>query len=156
MKVAKIAKKNVRANKVVKKRITQKANRKKLTRKTTKKKRTPVVASKVIEPAGVDKMIAECCGVHQLGDAVMFVAFYPRAQTVQIAGDFNNWQPEQAFMEKIGKNGFWQFKLLLSPRTYRYRLVIDGHWRHDPCNEATELNRYGQLNSVLEVSPKNI
>ena len=108
---------------------------------------------KLVEPADIDKIIADCCGVRQVEDAVMFVTFSPRAQSVQIAGDFNDWQPEQTFMKKVSENGIWQLKLPLAPGTYRYRLVIDGQWQHDPYNDAAELNQYGQLNSVVEVRP---
>jgi hypothetical protein len=28
---------------------------------------------------------------------------------------------------------------------------VDGHWQQDPYNENTEMNPYGEYNSVLEV-----
>jgi hypothetical protein len=40
----------------------------------------------------------------------------------------------------------------LSKGVYRYRLVVDGRWQHDPNNDMTEPNPYGDLNSVLKVS----
>ena len=95
--------------------------------------------------------LAEFYGVKQLTDAVLFSTLYPRAQSVQIAGDFNNWQPENAPMEKIGANGVWQIKLPLTLGKYRYRFVVDGQWQQDPYNEQTELNPFGELNSVIEV-----
>ena len=81
----------------------------------------------------------------------MFVTLYPRAKNVQIAGDFNGWQPEQTTLEKVSENGAWQIKLPLAAGKYRYRLVVDGQWQQDPYNENTELNPYGELNSVIEV-----
>jgi len=128
-----------------------KTTKKKVAKKTKKKKAAVIVPNTGSDPTDIDKKIAECCGVRQLEDAVRFVAFYPTATTVQVAGDFNNWQPEAALMERVGKNGVWQIKLLLSPGNYRYRLVVDGYWRHDPYNEATEVNQYGELDSLLEV-----
>ncbi len=95
--------------------------------------------------------LAEFYGVKQLTDAVLFSTLYPRAKNVQIAGDFNNWQPENAPMEKIGANGVWQIKLPLTLGKYRYRFVVDGQWQQDPYNEQTELNPFGELNSVIEV-----
>jgi len=77
--------------------------------------------------------------------------FIQGARTVQIAGDFNNWQPEQTPLTKVADNGVWQIKLPMTKGKYRYRLVVDGHWQQDPYNETTELNPYGELNSVLEV-----
>ena len=81
----------------------------------------------------------------------MFVTLYPRAKSVQIAGDFNNWKPEDTPMEKINNNGVWQTKLPLNRGKYRYRLVVDGQWQQDPYNEQIEINPYGEYNSVIEV-----
>ena len=81
----------------------------------------------------------------------MFVTLYPRAESVQIAGDFNSWQPEKTPMSKVGQSGVWQTKLNLPPGKYRYRLVVDGQWQQDPYNELTELNPFGSFNSVVDV-----
>jgi hypothetical protein len=99
----------------------------------------------------IDEKIADFYGVRQLEDAVMFVTLYPRASSVQIAGDFNNWQPDGTPLKKVGANGAWQIKLPMNKGKYRYRLVVDGQWQQDPYNEATESNPYGELNSILEV-----
>jgi len=95
--------------------------------------------------------LSEYYGVTQINDAVVFVTLYPRAYSVQIAGDFNNWQPQQHVMEKVGDSGVWQTKMKLNPGRYRYRLVVDGQWQQDPYNELTELNPFGGFNSVVEV-----
>jgi hypothetical protein len=95
--------------------------------------------------------LSEYYGVSQINDAVVFVTLYPRAQSVQIAGDFNNWQPEQHIMEKVGDSGVWQTQMKLSPGRYRYRLVVDGQWQQDPYNESTEMNPFGGFNSVIEI-----
>jgi chromosome partitioning protein len=95
--------------------------------------------------------LSEYYGVTQLNDAVVFVTLYPRAHNVQIAGDFNNWQPEQHIMEKVGESGVWQTQMKLDPGRYRYRLVVDGQWQQDPYNELTELNPFGGFNSVIEI-----
>jgi 1,4-alpha-glucan branching enzyme len=81
----------------------------------------------------------------------MFVTLYPRAKAVQIAGDFNNWQPQLNPMERVGESGVWQTKIALPEGHYRYRYVVDGQWQQDPYNEKTELNPYGEYNSILEV-----
>ena len=94
----------------------------------------------------------DSCGIRQFKDGVTFTGLFPDANAVQLAGDFNNWRPEQTPMKKFRKNGLWKVKLPLDAGTYRYRLVVDGHWQHDPYNEATENNPYGELNSVVQVS----
>ncbi|MDD5458894.1 MAG: AAA family ATPase [Phycisphaerae bacterium] len=105
------------------------------------------------EPAKptLDEKLSDYYGVSQIDGAVMFVTLYPRAASVQIAGDFNNWQPQNSTMERVGKSGIWQTKVKMNPGRYRYRLVVDGQWQQDPYNEKIELNPYGGFNSVLEV-----
>jgi chromosome partitioning protein len=95
--------------------------------------------------------LSDYYGVSQMEDAVVFVTLYPRASNVQIAGDFNNWQPEYSPMQKVGESGIWQTEMNLMPGRYRYRLVVDGQWQQDPYNESTELNPFGGFNSVIEV-----
>jgi len=99
----------------------------------------------------IDTRLSDYYGVSQINDAVVFVTLYPRAGSVAIAGDFNNWQPEKTTMERVGKSGVWQTKLKLPAGKYRYRLVVDGQWQQDPYNEQTELNPFGGFNSVLEI-----
>ncbi len=101
--------------------------------------------------ANVDAKLSDYYGVNQVNDAVVFVTLYPHAESVQIAGDFNNWQPQKTPMQKIGSSGVWQTKLKLPAGKYRYRLVVDGQWQQDPYNEMTELNPFGGYNSVIKV-----
>jgi chromosome partitioning protein len=95
--------------------------------------------------------LADYYGVSQIKDAIVFVTLYPRASNVQVAGDFNDWQPTKTQMQKVGESGVWQTELKLPPGKYRYRLVVDGQWQQDPYNEQTELNPFGGYNSVVEV-----
>lgn len=99
----------------------------------------------------IEAKIAEFYGVKTIDDTVVFSTLYPRAKEVFVAGDFNNWQPDKTPLQKIGDNGAWQIKLPLASGRYRYRLVVDGQWQQDPYNEKTEMNPFGELNSVLEI-----
>ena len=101
--------------------------------------------------ANIDAKLSDYYGVSQVNDAVVFVTLYPHAESVQIAGDFNNWQPQKTPMQKVGGSGVWQTKLKLPAGKYRYRLVVDGQWQQDPYNEMTELNPFGGYNSVIKV-----
>ncbi len=102
-------------------------------------------------PQDTEAKLASYYGTQQTPDAVTFVTLYPRATTVEIAGDFNNWQPQLNPMQRVGDSGVWQTQISLSEGHYRYRYVVDGHWQQDPYNENTEMNPYGEYNSVLEV-----
>jgi len=98
-----------------------------------------------------DAKLSDYYGVNQIKDAVIFVSLYPRAKSVQIAGDFNDWQPARNPMQRIGDSGVWQTEMKLPQGKYRYRLVVDGQWQQDPYNELTEVNPFGEFNSVIEV-----
>ncbi len=97
----------------------------------------------------LEEKIADFYGVRQENGTVVFSTLYPRARKVEIAGDFNDWLPEQTPMQM--ENGKWVTKLPLQKGTYRYRLVVDGQWQQDPYNEKVEPNPFGELNSVLHV-----
>jgi chromosome partitioning protein len=99
----------------------------------------------------IDAKLAEFYGVRQIEDLVIINTLYPRADSVFVAGDFNNWQGDKTPLQKLGDNGMWQIKMPLASGRYRYRLVVDGQWQQDPYNEKTELNPFGELNSVLEI-----
>ena len=105
------------------------------------------IRSPGLSSIGATKPLGPC----QVGDSVIFVASHPEANVVQIAGDFNDWQPGKTPMTKAG-DGTWQARVPLAKGTYRYRLVVDGKWQHDPHNDSTEVNPYGELNSVIRVS----
>jgi chromosome partitioning protein len=98
----------------------------------------------------IDDKLNDFYGARQSGNSIRFVTLYPRAQKVQIAGDFNNWKPQQTIMQP-GKDGKWELAMELAPGKYRYRMVVDGQWQQDPYNENVELNPFGEYNSILEV-----
>ncbi|MCD6175233.1 MAG: AAA family ATPase [Planctomycetes bacterium] len=103
------------------------------------------------EPVSLDEKLADFYGVRQVDGHVMFAAMYPRAKSVQIAGDFNEWMPEKTVFERIDGTGKWHLKMPLEQGLYRYRLVVDGQWQQDPYNEWIEMNPFGEFNSVLNV-----
>jgi len=118
---------------------------------TQPKTPSQIPVSEETKQSQLDAKLSDYYGVSQLKDAIVFVTLYPRAESVQIAGDFNNWQPSETPMEKVGVSGVWQTKVKLPAGKYRYRLVVDGRWQQDPYNEKTEPNPFGELNSILEV-----
>lgn len=112
---------------------------------------TPAPTPAKPDYVGINSKLSDYYGVNQMSDAIVFVTLYPRAQEVQIASDFNNWQPIETPMEKVGDSGVWQAKIKLPQGKYRYRLVVDGQWQQDPYNHITEVNPFGEYNSILEV-----
>ena len=65
------------------------------------------MSSTIMSPGPSAGSATKPLGPCQVGDSVIFVASYPQAHSVQIAGDFNNWQPEKTVMRKSG-DGTWQ------------------------------------------------
>jgi chromosome partitioning protein len=112
---------------------------------------TRPVKAKSSEAADIDTKLSDYYGVSQINDSIVFVTLYPRADSVCVAGDFNNWQPEKTSMKKVGSSGIWQTKLNLPSGRYCYRLVVDGQWQQDPYNKQVEMNPFGDFNSVVEV-----
>jgi chromosome partitioning protein len=104
-----------------------------------------------VKIVSTDKKLSEYYGVNQLSDSIAFVTLNPRAQSVQVAGDFNGWQPSKLPLVKVDEAGVWQASVKLPSGKYRYRLVVDGQWLQDPYNKTTELNPFGGFNSILEV-----
>lgn len=101
--------------------------------------------------ASLDEKLADFYGVRQLDGHVVFSTLYPRAQQVQIAGDFNEWKPENTPLKRLDENGKWHLKMPLNKGLHRYRLVVDGQWQQDPYNDWIEMNPFGEFNSVLNV-----
>jgi len=66
---------------------------------------------------------------------------------VQIAGEFNNWNPSAfSFASEKGK---WEKDMFLAPGCYQYQIVADGKWMPDPANPDSADNNIGGYNSVL-------
>jgi len=73
------------------------------------------------------------------------------AESVAVAGTFNDWRPEVTPMIALG-DGRWVKDLALPPGTYEYRLVVDGYkWVPDPEARETVADPFGGVNSVLRV-----
>lgn len=81
---------------------------------------------------------------------VLFTLRVPAARTIEIAGDFNCWVPEE-LLRPIKTDGVWRKLYHLSPGTYRYKFLVDGEWTCDPQNPNTALNAYGVFDSVVEI-----
>jgi len=71
------------------------------------------------------------------------------SNTVQIAGDFNSWNPQGYSLS--WQNDAWELELEIDPGNYSYQLITDGNWVNDPNNPHTIDNGYGGYNSKLTV-----
>ena len=111
---------------------------------------TPPTSPPSASDEEIDRKIEKIYGVRQVGDIVVFRSHNPEASEVQLAGDFNDWMPHTTPMRRLD-NGDFEARLRLPQGSYRYRLVIDGRWSHDVHNPRVESNKYGELNSIVEI-----
>ncbi len=75
----------------------------------------------------------------------------PDADSVKIAGNFNNWSTSMESDMARKKNGIWSKQIVLEPGTYQYRFLVDGEWIEDRNNSRWIKNDFGTRNSVLKV-----
>ncbi len=81
---------------------------------------------------------------------IEFSILAPDAESVQVSGDFNNWDPGKDSLKKTPM-GVWQKDLMLSPGTYEYKFIVDGQWIEEPKDKSC-LNVFGTYNNLLQVS----
>ena len=75
------------------------------------------------------------------------VDFAENANQVEVAGDFNDWNPQP--LKKL-KSGQHKATFELEPgQSYQYRYRIDGAWQNDWQADDYIPNGFGQDNSVV-------
>ncbi len=99
----------------------------------------------------IQEKIDRVYGIRQTSQGVEVCLHYPGANRVELAGDFNNWDPSATPLQRTTGNGDFEALLRLAPGRYSYRLVVDGRWMHDKSNPQVETNEFGELNSILNV-----
>ncbi len=83
---------------------------------------------------------------------VVFTFKDPHVRDVQLAGDFNNWIPDQGVETRHGPGGTWEKVVRLGPGVYQYRYFVDGEWTPAPSNPRRVEGPAGGVNSVLIIS----
>ena len=79
----------------------------------------------------------------------------PDASTVNLAGQFNGWDPASLPMSDEDGDGVWDITIeLQAGRSYEYKYVIDGGvvWKEDPLNPNTVDDNHGGVNTVLSIA----
>jgi len=104
------------------------------------------------ETETVEALREEIVGPQVTPQGVVFAIRAPGAQRVQVAGSFNNWNPNACSMvpDQDG-TGLWRLRVPIEGARHEYRFVIDGRWETDPGNPHTVPNDFGELNSVVEL-----
>ena len=82
-------------------------------------------------------------------ELVEFAFYRPDAQEVQLAGDFNDWQPSQLPMVR-SEDGYWTARVPLPAGEFKFRYWADGQWFTDFAAFGVEPGSFG-LDSVVRV-----
>jgi len=75
-------------------------------------------------------------------------------RNVQLAGDFNDWIPDNGVVTRH-VDGVVEKTVMLMPGAYQYRYVVDGEWQEDPSNPEVVENFSGGYNSILRVEEEH-
>jgi len=75
----------------------------------------------------------------------------PDAMSVQLVGDFTQWQERPINLHK-GMDGIWRAMVALEPGTHHYRFLVDGQWHDDPECILRTPNPYGSENMMRQVA----
>lgn len=82
---------------------------------------------------------------------VQFVLRAPRASSVALVGDFNDWDNGGTPMQK-GAGDLWTVTIPLTAGRYTYTFIVDGtRWVADPLAPRAPADGFGQPSSVVTV-----
>ncbi len=85
---------------------------------------------------------------------VQFTLTAPGANSVEVAGDFNGWQPQRAELRDPEGDGNWSGLIALPAGVHKYMFVIDGRrWVSDPHAHHFVDDGFGMRNSLIAVAP---
>jgi 1,4-alpha-glucan branching enzyme len=87
---------------------------------------------------------------------VRFVFVEPRAASVELVGDFNDWARGTTRLQRSGAPGVWVASVPLSPGRHEYAFIINGsRWVADPLAVKSS-DDFGTESSVIRVgTPAN-
>jgi 1,4-alpha-glucan branching enzyme len=85
------------------------------------------------------------------GRAQTFSFRAPEAMSVQLVGDFTQWQERPINLQK-GADGVWRATVKLEPGTHHYRFLVDGQWRDDPDCILRSTNPFGTEDMMRQVA----
>ncbi len=82
---------------------------------------------------------------------IHFYCEAPKARSVYLVGDFNQWDPDSLPMQQR-VDGWWYLQVPLTHGHHQYRFLVDGQPVLDPHATGTARNDKGEEVSLLAVS----
>ena len=103
-----------------------------------------------------DETATRVAGVEADPDATVYVQFVfaaENAQTVAVAGDFNQWQPNAGELRDADGDGVWTALVAVDPGLHKYMFVVDGEeWVTDPRADSYVDDGFGMRNALIAVA----
>ena len=114
-----------------------------------------VVAGVVVRRATTTQSLVQSAAVAPI-TPIRLAIMQPGARMVQVAGDFNGWNPAQTSLAQTS-DGAWTVTIPLKPGRYAYMFVVDGRrWIADPFAAEQKDDGFGARNAVVDVPPSPI
>ncbi len=110
-----------------------------------------LVDDRVAKPGVNVTKVKHLFGIRKSSQGVLFVQPKSIGKRIEIAGDFNNWKPEQTQMTCNEALGVYEKHVKLPKGNYAYKLVIDGQWCNDPYNPDSKSNGLGGHNNMIRI-----
>ncbi len=102
------------------------------------------------EPAAEGDKKEAAAGPAQAEKPVTFQYSSPKATSVSVVGDFNDWNKDKNSMAREGDT--WKCSLSLKPGRHEYKFVVNNtDWVTDPKAADSVADKYGGRSSVIEV-----
>jgi len=89
------------------------------------------------------------CYVSSTKKEYRFVIYEDKADNVEITGTFTKWQKIK--MKRIEGTKYWEAIIEIPKGEHRYTIIKDGQAVADPTAVYTEMDDFGNINSILEV-----
>ena len=87
----------------------------------------------------------------KISSAQTFSFSAPDASSVQLVGDFTQWQERPIDLQRDA-DGIWRATVKLPPGEHHYRFLVDGEWRDDPECTLRAPNPFGGENMLRQVA----
>lgn len=112
-----------------------------------------------LPPAAVTTETPARLDIPQAGDPrtpqetilVRFVLVAQGAKQVTLAGDFNDWNPQQTPLLKQDGSGTFAATVQLSRGAHQYMFIVDGRWVTDPTASERLPDGFGRENAILRL-----
>ncbi len=83
---------------------------------------------------------------------VQFTLTAPEAQSVAVAGDFNDWSADAGVLRDREGNGVWTGLIVVRPGVHKYMFIVNGtKWVTDPGASHHVSDGFGMRNALVAV-----